>query len=68
LSDVTIAVIDRDGEAHQLDAESGQVLMHLLRDNIDMETGICGGEISCGTCLVRLNPQWANTLPAPGAD
>jgi 2Fe-2S ferredoxin len=65
---VTLTVIDRAGDTRQLIAATGQVLMHVLRDNIDINVGICGGEISCGTCLVRLTPEWSATIAAAGED
>jgi 2Fe-2S ferredoxin len=68
LGEVTLNVIDREGAARQLPVETGTVLMHALRDNIDVDIGICGGEISCGTCLVRLNQDWFENLAAAGAD
>ena len=68
MGEVTLTVIDRDGDSRQLIASTGQVLMHVLRDNIDINVGICGGEISCGTCLVRLAPEWAAGIAAAGED
>ena len=44
------------------------VLMHVLRDNVDDNVGICGGSISCGTCMVQLNPEWYAALPPATED
>jgi ferredoxin, 2Fe-2S len=68
LSAVTLTVIDRAGATRQVIATTGKVLMHVLRDNIDVDIGICGGEMSCGTCLVRLNQDWFENLAAAGED
>jgi 2Fe-2S ferredoxin len=68
LSEVTLTVIDRNGATRQVIAATGNVLMHVLRDNIDIDIGICGGEISCGTCLVRLNRDWFEHIAAAGDD
>jgi 2Fe-2S ferredoxin len=61
-------VTDRTGDSRQLIASTGQVLMHVLRDNIDINVGICGGEISCGTCLVKLAPNWEANISAASED
>jgi len=63
LRDITLTVVDHEGGEREVTAAAGDVLMHVLRDNISVEIGICGGEISCGSCLVGLDPRWA----VPGA-
>lgn len=68
MNELKLTVIDRDGAAHQVAAETGEVLMHVLRDQVDPMIGICGGEISCGTCLVRLNAEWTERIAIAGAD
>ena len=68
MTDLNLTVIDREGATHELVAESGTVLMPVLRDQVDLGVGICGGEISCGTCLVRLDAGWAEHIPAAGED
>ena len=68
MSEVKLTVIDRGGETHRVSTETGEVLMHVLRDNIDLEIGICGGEISCGTCLVQLNSEYTQRIAAAGED
>lgn len=68
MSQVKLTVIDREGGTHQLHAETGEVLMQVLRDQVDLEVGICGGEISCGTCLVRLTSEWAQRIDAATGD
>lgn len=68
MSEVKLTIIDRTGETHQLDAAAGENLMHVLRDQIDLNIGTCGGEISCGTCLVRLNPEGADRLSPASED
>jgi 2Fe-2S ferredoxin len=68
LSEVKLAIVDRAGKTHHLICGTGNVLMHVLRDNIDVDVGICGGEISCGTCLVRLNRDWFENVAAAGQD
>lgn len=68
MSEVTLTVIDRAGATRQVKAFTGDVLMHVLRDNIDNDVGICGGEMSCGTCLVKLSQQWFEEMTAASDD
>lgn len=68
MSEVKLNITDREGTTHRLNATAGDNLMHVLRDNVDLTIGICGGEISCGTCLVRLNAEYADRLPPAGED
>ncbi len=68
MSEVKLTIIDRSGETHRITAETGEVLMHVLRDNVDLEIGICGGEISCGTCLVRLDSAYTERIAAASKD
>jgi 2Fe-2S ferredoxin len=59
VSDIALTIIDKTGTAHVLTAGSGQNLMHVMREQVDMTIGTCGGEISCGTCVVQLGDGWA---------
>lgn len=68
MAQVNVTVIDRDGLARNIVAHTGDVLMQVLRDNVDLTLGTCGGAISCGTCLVRLSPQWLAAIPEPDED
>jgi len=63
-----INVVNRAGQAHVIEAKSGQTLMEILRDhNMDVEA-ICGGCCSCATCHVFIDDAWAAKLPARSAD
>jgi 2Fe-2S ferredoxin len=66
LSEIILRVIDREGDEQEVAAATGDVRMHVLRDTISVEIGICGGEISCGSCLVGLDPGW--DIPGAGGD
>lgn len=68
MSEITLIVTDRHGGTREVAAASGDVLMHILRDNISVDIGICDGSISCGTCLVSLEPDWLRDAPGPCAD
>ena len=68
MSAITLTIIDREGAEHGVSADAGQTLMSVLREHVDLTLGTCGGAISCGTCLVRISPQWAQSLDAAGED
>lgn len=68
MSEVKLTVIDRGGETRRVSAETGENLMHVLRDNVDLEIGVCGGEISCGTCLVQLDSEYADRIAEDEAE
>jgi len=59
-----ITLIEHNGTAHTIDAESGISLMQNAIDNsvpgIDAD---CGGACACGTCHVFVETDW---LPATG--
>jgi 2Fe-2S ferredoxin len=63
-----LIVTDRDGAVHELSAQAGDVLMVLVRDRVDNTVGVCGGAISCGTCLVQLTPEGAARLAPASAE
>ena len=68
LTNLTFTVTDRAGETHSLSAAPGRSLMQVLREEVDLTIGTCGGAISCGTCVVRLSPGWLASLPGPSGD
>lgn len=68
LAELELRVIDREGRLVELSAPEGAPLMPLLRDQVDVTIGTCGGQLSCGTCLVLLDGRWADRLPAPSED
>ena len=63
-----LRVTDRDGAAHELDAVEGDVLMALVRDRLDNTVGVCGGALSCGTCLLQFKPEEASRLTPVSVD
>jgi 2Fe-2S ferredoxin len=68
LGELVLSVVDRDGSAKDVRARSGEALMPFLRDQIDVTIGTCGGQVSCGTCLVLLAGDWDGRVSPPGAD
>lgn len=63
-----VYVTDRLGTKHELDADNGDTLMEVIRDNdLDIEA-ICGGCCSCATCHVYIDKKWQDTLPEMSDD
>ena len=63
-----VYAIDRDGEEHTLEADSGQTLMEVLRDNDLPVEAICGGQCICSTCHVYVDEDWEARLVPRAAD
>jgi 2Fe-2S ferredoxin len=60
-----IIVIDRAGEEHVLPITDSYSLMETIRDGgIDELMALCGGCLSCATCHVYVDPEFADHLPA----
>lgn len=68
LAELALTVTDREGRARQLRVRGGEALMPVLRDQVDVTIGTCGGQLSCGTCLVLLDAAWAGRVAAPSGD
>jgi ferredoxin, 2Fe-2S len=65
----TITVIDRSGNARDVQADNGLSLMEVIRDNgFDELLALCGGCCSCATCHVYVAPEFAVNLPAMSED
>ena len=62
-----ITFIEHNGTEHQVDAEVGLSVMRAAIDNlvpgIDAD---CGGECSCATCHVYVDPTWMDKVGQPG--
>ncbi|MDA0790320.1 MAG: 2Fe-2S iron-sulfur cluster-binding protein [Proteobacteria bacterium] len=61
-----ITYIQFDGTKTEIDAENGSTVMNTAIDNlipgIDAD---CGGECSCATCHVLVDPAWMEKVGAP---
>ncbi|MCH9692232.1 MAG: 2Fe-2S iron-sulfur cluster binding domain-containing protein [Gammaproteobacteria bacterium] len=53
-----ILVTDNDGSQHTLTADTGEILMEVIRDSDLGILGTCGGMASCGTCHIYVAKQW----------
>lgn len=58
----TIHFLTGDGQQKSGQAERGSVMELAVRLGVPGIEGQCGGSMSCGTCHVRLSPDWAARL------
>ena len=65
---ITLLVTDRDGQRHELEAETNQSLMENLHYQPYGVEAICGGLCSCATCHVYIGDGWLDKLPVMGED
>ncbi len=65
---IRINVTDRFGDHHELQGESGDRLMEILREVPWGVEAICGGMCSCATCHVYVDPQWQDKFDDREAD
>lgn len=59
-----IVIVEFNGTEHRVKAEPGQSVMQVAQGN--MIPGIladCGGNCSCATCHVYLDPAWKARVP-----
>ena len=64
-----LTVITREGEERSLDGETGLSVMEVIRDGgIDEILALCGGNCSCATCHVHVDPAFADRLPKMSED
>jgi 2Fe-2S ferredoxin len=63
-----MTVVDRDGEAHEIEAKPGLKLMEILRELDYGVAAICGGLCSCATCHIYVDSNWVAKLPKKQSD
>lgn len=66
----SIFVTTRDGREHQLPADkAGMSVMEIIKDgDIDELLALCGGNCSCATCHVHVDPAWLAAVGPANAD
>ena len=58
-----------DGTRRHVAAESGRTLMKVATESlVDGIIGECGGDLSCATCHVFIDGEWAQALPPKSVD
>jgi 2Fe-2S ferredoxin len=56
---VKIIYRDRDGTAHEVDAEPGMTLMEAaVKNGVVTIEGECGGACACATCHIYVPEEW----------
>ena len=64
-----LIVVTREGEEREIMGESGLSVMEVIRDGgIDEILALCGGNCSCATCHVHVDPAFAARLPVMSED
>jgi ferredoxin len=63
-----VTFIDPDGTRHPLEANAGQSLLKIARQNDIAIEGACEGYLSCSTCHVIVDERHYARLPSPGND
>ncbi|MDG5488014.1 2Fe-2S iron-sulfur cluster-binding protein [Sphingomonas sp. FW199] len=64
-----LIVVTRDGTEHPVDATPGLSVMEVIRDHgFDELLALCGGNCSCATCHVHVDPEFAAKLRPVSAD
>lgn len=61
-----VILIEHSGVRHEIDAQVGESLMQAATSNL--VPGIlaeCGGNCSCATCHVYVDPAWLERLATP---
>jgi 2Fe-2S ferredoxin len=57
-----------DGQRREAEiAEGTSIMQGAVDGNIPGIDGECGGSLECGTCHVRVGPEWSDLLPAISA-
>jgi 2Fe-2S ferredoxin len=66
---VKLTIATRTGEEQVISVEPGMTLMEAIRDNgVDELLALCGGGLSCATCHVFIDGEYAEILPARSQD
>ncbi len=66
---VKLVVVNRAGEAAEIEAEEGLSVMEAIRDGgFDELLALCGGCCSCATCHVHVDPAFWDQLSPMSED
>ena len=66
---ITVHLVEVDGTRHTLGGNAGQSLMRVATDaGLDGIKADCGGCMTCATCHVIVDAEWAGRLPPPSGD
>ena len=66
---ITVYLQGADGNMHTLQARPGRSLMQeAVNAGVAAIAADCGGSLTCATCHVVVDVDWASRLPLPSAD
>ncbi len=66
---VTVHLVAPGGRRQSIQGRAGRSLMKAAVDaGVDAIAADCGGCLTCATCHVVVDPEWAVRLPPPNAD
>lgn len=66
---VSLTLVDRSGTEHTLNASTGNTVMEAIRDSgHDELLALCGGCLSCATCHVYIDDEFASRIEPPSED
>lgn len=66
---VKVTFVEPDGNRRVVDAAIGDTLMTVATGNLVAGViGECGGGMSCATCHVMVDEEWAETVGGPSED
>ncbi len=69
LSMPKLTFVSAEGEAHEVDADTGSSAMRAaLLNGVRGISADCGGEASCATCHVYVDEGWVDKVGEPGLD
>ena len=64
-----VRITTRAGQLVTATAPEGALLMEVIRDNgVDELQALCGGQLSCATCHVYIDPAFHDVLPPMSFD
>jgi ferredoxin, 2Fe-2S len=64
-----IIFVKPDGQQREIEAADGESVMQAAVNNlVDGVVGECGGDLSCATCHVFIDPEWYDALPEASDD
>lgn len=67
-SKLHLRIIAADGRVFDLSATTGESVMDVaVRHDVPGIVGECGGNLSCATCHVMVEPVWLPVLDGPNA-
>jgi 2Fe-2S ferredoxin len=65
----TLQIITREGETLRVETAEDLSIMEAIRENgVDELQALCGGQLSCATCHVFVEPNYLDRLPSMSED